>query len=76
MIQSDGIWIAGGGGGWMDGWRNGWRGKKYGIEQNGSCPTHSWVGKHELFGELERERESGLLDNMMYVHRRSDYTFI
>lgn len=26
-----------------------------GVEQSGSCPTHGWVGKHELFGELERE---------------------
>lgn len=36
------------------GWRSGWRGKEYEVEQNGS-PTHSWVGKHGLFGELERE---------------------
>ena len=26
-----------------------------GVEQNGSCPTHGRVGKHESFGELERE---------------------
>ena len=27
------------------------------TEQNGmdgSCPTHGWVGTHELFGELEK----------------------
>ena len=31
--------------------------EKYGEEGNGGCPTHCWVGKHELFGELERDRE-------------------
>lgn len=32
--------------------------EKYGGEQNGSCPTHGRVGKHELFGELEKEKSA------------------
>lgn len=56
--RSDCISIARGmeGVGWTDGWRNGWKGKKMGVEQNGSRPTHGRVGKHEVFGELERQR--------------------
>lgn len=29
--------------------------KKDREDWNGSCPTHGWEGKHELFGDLKEE---------------------
>lgn len=62
MIQSDGIWIAGMGEGLNEEDRN--------TEWNRMevCPTHGWVGKHGLFGELETERGLLVVTDNMYVH--------
>lgn len=43
--------------------------EKFGGEQNGSCPTDGWVGKHEQFGELKKKKKKKslpvVIDNML-----------
>lgn len=32
--------------------------EEHGGEEDGSCPTHGWVGRHEPFEELESEKSA------------------